>query len=109
MQQNANVTQHEDIVWVRRQWNDYRDASYLLCNVWDFHWSSTSGGVYARAPRLFVHAYVRCDQMISGTLAHSCEHGPGPHEIKVCVTKSMNKSIWPTIEKLVGPIKSHAI
>jgi hypothetical protein len=54
-----------------------------------------------------------CGAMIDGELAHSCLHGEGPHHIKVCVTKKMNKAIWNEIEKLVGrplePSRFHAI
>ena len=91
------------IVWVCRQWNDYREASYHLSDVQDFHWSRVSGGVQAPAPRAFVHAYFMCDAMIEGELAHACRHGEGPHRIKVCITKSSNREIWPIIERLVGP------
>jgi hypothetical protein len=89
------------VVWVRRQWNDYRDAAYCIEDVAGWHWSDVSGGVGACAPRPFVHAYVWCNQMIEGELAHSCSHGQGPHQIKVCVTKKMNKAIWKEILRLV--------
>jgi hypothetical protein len=91
------------IVWVRRQWNDYRDAAYRIEDVSGWRWSYVSGGVNAPAPRPFVHAYVSCDGMIEGELAHSCAHRRGPHCIKVCVTKKMNKKIWSEIERLAGP------
>jgi hypothetical protein len=37
--------------------------------------------------------------MIAGDLAHSCEHGPPPHRIKVCITKKGNEKFWRTIEQ----------
>jgi hypothetical protein len=40
-----------------------------------------------------------CDGMIAGKLAHSCEHGPPPHRIKVCVTKKGNEKFWRAIEE----------
>jgi hypothetical protein len=40
-----------------------------------------------------------CDGMIAGELAHSCEHGPPPHRIKVCITKKGNEKFWRTIEE----------
>jgi hypothetical protein len=97
------LEEREIVVWVRRQWSDYRDAAYRLSDVWNFHWSRVSGGVHALAPRAFVNAYVMCNAMIEGELAHSCRHGPGPHEIKVCVIRNSNKEIWPLIERLAGP------
>ena len=80
----------EPVIWVRRQWNDYRDAKYRLSEVSNLHWTDTSGGVRARAPRDFIHGYVSCDGMLEGELAHSCAHGSGPHYIKVCIVKKAN-------------------
>jgi hypothetical protein len=96
-------SQDDIVVNVRRQWNDWREATYRLSDISELHWSRVSGGVYAPAPQPFVHAYVWCDGMINGELAHSCQHGLGPHRIKVCLIKSSNKDIWPIIENLVGP------
>jgi hypothetical protein len=102
MNSDSTETQGDTIVNVRRQWNDWREAAYRLKDISDLHWSRASGGIYATAPQPFVHAYVWCDGMINGELAHSCQHGQGPHRIKVCLTKCSNKAIWPIIESLVG-------
>jgi hypothetical protein len=91
------------IVTVRRQWNDWRFAEYNLEDVQDLHWTNGSGGVYAPAPQLFVHGYVWCNQMLSGELAHTCQHGKFPHRIKVCITRTYNKEVWPKVLELVGP------
>jgi hypothetical protein len=42
--------------------------------------------------------YVMCDGMIDGELAHSCSHGPPPHDIKVCLLKKDNRGVWPIVE-----------
>ena len=84
-------------VLVRRQWNDWRETEYYLDEVADLHWSDVSGGIKARAPRSFIYGYVLCDGMLSGELAHSCRHGAGPHSIKVCLVKSVNKEVWKNI------------
>jgi hypothetical protein len=81
-------------VKVRRQWNDWQIATYRLNDVSGLHWSGMSGGVQSIAPRDFIHGYVWCTGMIDGELAHSCRHGPGPHHIKVCITKKGNEGIW---------------
>jgi hypothetical protein len=47
-------------------------------------------GVNAPAPQYFVHTYVWCDDY-EGELAHSCQHGKGPHHIKICITKTDNE------------------
>lgn len=91
-------------VWVRRQWNDYRRARYRLEDVQGFHWDTVSGGVGAPAPQPFVHAYVWCNGMQEGELAHSCAHGAGPHRIKVCIVrKDNNPQAFAQILETVGP------
>ena len=87
------------IVWVRRQFDDHRHAAYRLGDVSGWHWSDISGGVQHRANRYYLHAYVMCDGMIAGELAHSCRHGPPPHRIKVCITKKGNEKFWPAIDE----------
>jgi hypothetical protein len=91
------------VINVRRQPTDWRIAQYDRRQVSGLHWSNVSGGVNATLTRQFVHGYVNCDAMISGELAHSCSHGPPPHQILVCVLKKDNKVIWPEIEREVGP------
>jgi hypothetical protein len=88
---------------VRRQPGDWRTAEYHWKDVRDLHWTSTGGGVRANLPHPHVHGYVMCNAMIRGELAHSCEHGPPPHEILVCITRVGNEGIWPEIERQVGP------
>jgi len=84
---------NEPIVEVRRQWNDYRTGRCRLNDVEGLHWSDYGSGGFC-APQLFVHGYVSCDQIV-GKIGHSCQHGPPPHRIKVCMTKTGNKAIWP--------------
>lgn len=86
------------VVWVRRQFDDRRHAAYRIADLGGLHWSNRSGGLQHRANRHYLHAYVWCDGMIAGELAHSCRHGPGPHRIKVCITKIDNKKNWREIE-----------
>jgi hypothetical protein len=90
------------IVWVRRQFDDHRHAAYRLGDVSGWHWSNISGGINHPANRYYLHAYVMCDGMIAGELAHRCIHGPPPHRIKVCITKKGNEKFWRTIEE-AGP------
>ena len=93
---------NEPIIEVRRQWNDYRLARYRLKDIDELHWSNYSSGGFS-APGLFVHGYVRCDQMLSGKLSHSCQHGPPPHRLKVSMTKTGNEAIWSKILERAGP------
>jgi hypothetical protein len=77
-------------VAVRRSWNDYRIATYRLADLSGVHWGWFSGGVQAPAPQPFFYAYVQCDGMLQGELAHSRAHGRCPHSIRVCITKKGN-------------------
>jgi hypothetical protein len=87
------------LVRVRRDWNDARrEALFRLDQLRDFHWTDTAGGTGRKAPVQLLHAYVWCSDMISGDLAHSCEHGPGPHNIKICVPNGTNAEVWREIE-----------
>jgi hypothetical protein len=38
--------------------------------------------------------------MLEGDLAHSCQHGEGPHRIKICIVKkdNPNSRLWEKIE-----------
>ena len=65
----------QETVWVRRQWNDWRQARYGLNQIDGLHIDDLSGGINARSPRPFLQGYVWCDGMIEGELAHSCRHG----------------------------------
>lgn len=100
----------DDLLWVRRQWNNMWRAAYKLSDVDGFHWSEFSGGIQQRANRPYVHAYVWCDDAVEGEVAHSCRHGDGPHKIKVCVTavdnggtrSAMTRHVRALADKRVG-------
>jgi hypothetical protein len=95
----AVATEPGLVVWVRRQFDDRRHAAYRIADLGGLHWSNRSGGLQQRANRYYLHAYAWCNGMIAGELAHSCRHGPGPHRIKVCITKIDNKKNWREIER----------
>jgi len=90
----ASNGEAEPLVWVRRHYNDFQHAAYRLSDISGLHWDDVSGGVRARANRRYLHGYVLCDAMQEGELAHSCRHGPPPHRIKVCITKTGNKEVF---------------
>jgi hypothetical protein len=98
------VEEAVSLVWVRRQWNDYRKAKYRLTELKDVHWDRTSGGVWAPTPQPFLHAYVQCDGMVEGELAHSGQHGPCPHRVKVCIVKKDNSpAVFTELVRAAGP------
>ena len=93
-----------DFVVVRRHWNDWRLARYRLEDIWNVRWDTTSGGAQVPAPQPFLHGYVQCDAMVEGELSHSCMHGDGPHNIKVCVVKKDNPlNVYNRLVEQAGP------
>lgn len=95
------MAEKRPIVWVRRQYNNWKRAAYYLDQAAGWHVDCVSGGVRATANRSYNFAYVWCDAMIEGELDHSCRHGKGPHLIKVCVTKAGNEEAWPDIQRAI--------
>jgi len=90
-------------VLVRRQWNHYRIAEADLAGLTNLHWETISGGVRTSAPQPFIHGYVYCDEL-AGEIAHSCQHGSGPHAIKVAVVKKDNTpQVWAEVLERAGP------
>ena len=91
-----------DWLQVRRHWNDWRKAKVRSCDLESLHWSSVSGGAGVISPRPFIHGYVWCNKIV-GAISHSCQHGPGPHRILVCVTQTDNsKALFRKLLALVG-------
>ena len=90
-------------VRIRRQWSDYKIGEVSYESLRDIHWSSTSGGVYNIALQPFIHAYVWCTE-VEGEIAHSCEHGPPPHNIKIVILKKDNRpEIFEKLLSVAGP------
>ena len=96
-------------VRVRRDWDDHRIGTVRWSELGNPRWDMVSGGTQTRTPEPFVHGYVMCDK-VRGDIAHSCIHGPGPHNIKVCIVEKDNsRQVWDYLMKIVGsrPPKSH--
>lgn len=89
-QRAADVDAGIEVVSVRRHPQDWRVATYRVDRVFRPRWDNETGGVQRGTGRLYLFAYVMCDEMLGGELGHSCRHGPPPHEIKVCITKAGN-------------------
>lgn len=88
------TSDEQTLIHVRRQSNDWRTAAYRIDDLEGLHYSNISGGVGANMGRNFLCAYVWCNAMISGELAHSCRHGDGPHRVKVVVTQKGNEEVY---------------
>lgn len=94
--------QQDETVIVRRHWNDFRKAKVLRRNLAGLRMDQISGGVNTCSPHPMVYGYMYCNQILEGELAHSCAHGPGPHEIKVVVVGVDNP------RKLMRELKAEA-
>ena len=72
----------EKFVVVQGAWDAWRTARVRACDLEELHWEQPS-----HAPRPLMHAYVRCSQIVAGTLPHECNHRSAPHRLLVCVLK----------------------
>ena len=95
---------HEETsVHIRRDWNDHRIGMVRWSELRDPRWDNVSGGEQNHTPKPFIHGYVWCDK-VNGDIAHSCIHGPPPHNIKVCLVKNDNtKAVWNRLLERAGP------
>jgi hypothetical protein len=84
-------------VYTRRHPNDWQTATYKLADIEELHWNNVSGGVGRRTSHDTLFGYVWCNGAVAGEVAHSCRHGQGPHRIKVCLPKGLNKDNWKAI------------
>ncbi len=90
-------------VYVRRDWNDRGVGRVRWSDLHDPRWDTVSGGAQVENPLPLLHAYVWCDK-VRGKIGHSCAHGPGPHNIKVCMLRDDNsRRIWRRLLNLAGP------
>ena len=90
-------------VYVRRDWNDRGLGRVRWADLHDPRWDTVSGGAQVENPLPLLHAYVWCDK-VRGKIGHSCAHGPGPHNIKVCMLRDDNsRRIWRRLLALAGP------
>ena len=79
-------------------------ARYRLTDLTRPHWDKMSGGMMTQTNRHYIHGYVDCDEMLSGDLNHSCQHGPPPHRLKVCVLAVDNDpAVMEHLMAIAGP------
>jgi hypothetical protein len=94
----------ETVIRVRREWKSRRIGEVRFGDIDDLHWARTSGGTGHRSPFVMMYGYILCDRLVTGTLAHSCVHGEGPHRIKIVVVKKDNpKGIVAALMAPLGP------
>jgi hypothetical protein len=83
-------------------------ATYFLMDLDDWRYSNVSGGRQVRTDREFLYAKTWCNDLIDGSIGHSCSHGDGPHEIWVAVLREDNEERWNAIGKEVAWALHHA-
>ena len=92
--EGAVIPTSEPIV-VCRQPGDWRKVQVTFDDLRHFHIDTVTGGVRAATPYPVLLARMWCDTIPEGTeFGHSWSHGPPPHEILVCITRSDNASIF---------------
>ena len=90
-------------VYVRRDWDDRGLGRVRWPDLHDPRWDTMSGGAQVENLLPLIHAYVWCDK-VRGRIGHSCAHGAGPHNIKVCMLREDNtRRVWGRLLALVGP------
>ncbi|HIM61570.1 MAG TPA: hypothetical protein EYM73_05505 [Dehalococcoidia bacterium] len=90
-------------VYVRRDRDDRGLGRVRWSDLHDPRWDTMSGGAQVENPLPLIHAYVWCDK-VRGRIGHSCAHGAGPHNIKVCMLREDNtRRVWGRLLALVGP------
>lgn len=84
----------EELVTVCRHPGDRQIAEVPLSDLWNFHMRGISGGAIVSAGQDSLYARMSCASIPEGVVfSHSCEHGPPPHEILVCITQSGNDRV----------------
>ncbi len=102
--QAAKPVTDNDLVTVRRQWNNWELAQVYVGDVANPLWDIAGGGTKETAPEAFIYGYILCDAIVAGSVAHSCLHGTAPHSIKVCILRRDNPPrIYDHFLALAGP------
>ena len=99
--QHLPPEQQPETVTVTRQRGDWRKIDVPFASLDGWHLGTLSGGVRTPSPTPILMAYMWCDLIPEGVeFGHSCEHGPGPHRIKVIVQKTDNRASFRDLRRL---------
>jgi hypothetical protein len=76
----------EGTVLVTRGWGDPRTIPVVTTRLRNVHNATDEGGARRRLRRTMLAGYIDCDLIPAGVpFGHSCQHGAGPHSIKVLI------------------------
>lgn len=96
-------TMDRSSVYVRRDWDDRGLGRVRWSGLRNPRWDTVAGGTQVDNPLPLLHVYVCCDK-VRGKIGHSGAHGPGPHNIKVCMLRQDNsRRMWRRLLELAGP------
>ena len=70
------------MVRVNSAWDSWHSAEVRLADLRDLHWLQPD-----HAPHRLLHGFISCTDIVSGDLAHTCDHRSLPHSLRVCVLK----------------------
>jgi hypothetical protein len=86
----------DSLVAVRGRWDEWRTAQVSMSQLHDLFWMQPSG-----TARPILHAYVSCDDVVTGEIPHRCGDGTARHRLLVCVLrKDVTPSMHATLERL---------
>ncbi len=81
----------DTLLAVRRYPTNRRIGKVRLGDIRHIHWRSQSGGRRSRfMAQPFVFGLIPCTKIVEGSIAHTCQHGPPPHEVLVCMCQKDN-------------------
>jgi hypothetical protein len=81
----------DTLLAVRRTPTNRRIGKVRLGDLRHIHWRTQAGGTRSRfMAQPFVFGRILCTQIVEGRIAHTCQHGPPPHEVLVCMCQKDN-------------------
>jgi hypothetical protein len=87
----ADTVTADTLLAVRRHPTDRRIGKVRLGDIQHIQWRTQSGGRKSRfMAQPFVFGRIPCTQIVEGRIAHTCQHGPPPHEVLVCMCQKDN-------------------
>jgi hypothetical protein len=88
----------DTLLAVRRAPTNRRIGKVRLGDLHHLHWRRQSGGTRSRfMAQPFVFGRILCTHVVEGRIAHSCQHGPPPHEVLVCMCQKDNPKALATL------------
>jgi hypothetical protein len=89
----------DTVICVQGEWDGWKTGEVRLRDLQNIHWRQP-----IHAPRLLVHGYIRCTDLITGEIPHVCDRSGTPHRLLVCVIKRHSApSAFEELVRRAGP------